>query len=575
MADESAHNEDGNSRMELKRKGTVEYFPREEERNSKRFKHQRLKPINAFCVPLLTDMYQITMAYAYWKNKKHEEPAVFDLFFRKNPFGGEYTVFAGLEEVLRFISDFKFTESQLKHLQEIMPTCDPEFFQWLGKQDCSKVKVFSLREGDVCFPRIPLIRVEGPVAIVQLLETPLLCLVNYPSLICTNAVRHRLAAGVDKYLLEFGLRRAQGPDGGMSASRYSYMGGFDGTSNVLAGQMFSIPSRGTHAHSFVSSFTGEEDMQRQKQARLKHKDTGEEGAFVEDCFKVREEMGYQYSNPNELLAFSGYALAYPESFLALVDTYETLESGVPNFLIVALTLHRYGYKALGIRLDSGDLAYLSRMARKQFKQAAEKYGIDYFAKFNIVASNDLNEATILSLNQQGHEIDTFGIGTHLVTCQAQPALGCVYKLVELNGIPRIKLSQDVSKVSIPGRKEAYRLFNKEGTPIFDMIVHVGGDKPETGKRILCRHPFDESKRAYVIPAKVMPLHQLVWDCGKITYDMPTLEETKQYCMEQVRILRSDHLRPLNPTPYKVSVNSTLYDFIHNLWQKEAPIREYS
>ena len=200
-----------------------------------------MKPANSFVNPLLTDLYQLTMTYAYWKNKIHKKKAVFDLFFRKNPFKGADTIFAGLSEVLRFLSSYGFKEEQIAYIKkELMPQCDPEFFSWLKKVDCSEIAMYAFREGTVVFPREPLIRIEGPLAVCQLLETTLLTLINYPSLVATNAARFRIAAGFDKVLLEFGLRRAQGPDGGVSASRYSYLGGFDGTSNVLGGQLFSL-----------------------------------------------------------------------------------------------------------------------------------------------------------------------------------------------------------------------------------------------------------------------------------------------------------------------------------------------
>ncbi|KAJ6802446.1 nicotinate phosphoribosyltransferase 1-like isoform X2 [Iris pallida] len=209
---------------------------------------------NPMVTPILTDLYQFTMAYAYWKAGKHHERAVFDLYFRKSPFGGEYTVFGGLEECIRFIANFKFKEEDISYLRSVMPTCEGGFFDYLRGIDCSDVEIYAIPEGSVVFPKVPLMIVEGPVAVVQLLETPFVNLVNYASLVTTNAARHRFVAGKSKTLLEFGLRRAQGPDGGISASKYCYVGGFDATSNVAAGKLFGIPLRGTHSHAFVSSF---------------------------------------------------------------------------------------------------------------------------------------------------------------------------------------------------------------------------------------------------------------------------------------------------------------------------------
>jgi nicotinate phosphoribosyltransferase len=472
------------ARRELRRRNTLEYIPLTDEQRQLAAAAagtaeppEQFRPLDGFVTPLLTDFYQLTMAYAYWRNNTHEQPAVFDLFFRKNPFGGEFTIYAGLEEVVRYVSSFRLKAGQLEQLRSLMPDCEPAFFDWLATIDCSRVKVYSLPEGTVCFPRIPMIRVEGPMAIAQMLETTLLTLVNFPSLVATNAARHRLAAGPNKILLEFGLRRAQGPDGAISASRYTYVGGCDGTSNVLAGLLFGLPVKGTHAHSFVTSFVSEDDLQ---DATLCHKTSGETVDLLKLALTCRQELGFTDTNTGELTAFTAYARAFPNALLALVDTYDTLKSGVPNFLAIALALHRLGYRAVGVRLDSGDLAYLSKQTRKMFRAVGKRLGLDYFEKFSITASNDINEDTLVSLNQQGHEIDVFGIGTNLVTCQAQPALGCVYKLVEIHGMPRIKLSQEVSKVTLPGRKDVYRLYGNQGSPVADILVPFNSEPPQAG-----------------------------------------------------------------------------------------------
>eukprot|EP01132_Coremiostelium_polycephalum_P010820 gene10820-13257_t len=570
---------------ELKRATTVDYIFHDQENSGK------MKPLNGFVTPLLTDMYQITMAYSLWKNNRHNIPTVFDLYFRKNPFGGEFTVFAGLEEVIRFISDYHFTSDDLAIIKSLLgPDCDEGFIEYLSKLDASEVTIYALKEGSVVFPRIPLIRVEGPLAVCQLFETTLLCLVNFASLVATNAARHRLAVGRDKVMLEFGLRRAQGPDGAMSASRYSYLGGADGTSNVLAHSFFGIPVKGTHAHSYVTSYNKIDDLQDKTVVDT----NGVKHDLLELAMKFREELGYTTTVMSELIAFTAYARTFPKGFLALVDTYDTLSSGVPNFICLSLALHQLGYKALGIRLDSGDLAYLSKAARKMFKTVAAKYGIDYFEKFSIVASNDLNESTILALNRQGHEIDVFAIGTNLVTCQAQPALGCVFKLVEIDGSPRIKLSQETNKVTLPGRKEAYRLYGSENHPLVDLLVSMtdhtlyydngNGNAspptilaksqiPEPGKKTLCLHPFEEQKRVFVTPTKVEPLHHMVYNKGSVTQPLPTLEDIRKYCMEEISKIREDHVRSSNPTPYKVSVSENLYNLLHNLWLQSVPIKE--
>jgi nicotinate phosphoribosyltransferase len=526
-----------------------------------------MKPANTFVNPLLTDLYQLTMAYAYWKNNIHMKSAVFDLFFRKNPFKGAYTVFAGLGEVLKFLASYRFFPAQIEYIKkQLMPGCDPRFFKWLQDVDCSGITLYACDEGTVVFPREPLIRVEGPLAICQLLETTLLTLVNYPSLIATNAARFRIAAGFDKVLLEFGLRRAQGPDGGVSASHYSYMGGCNGTSNVLGGQIFYLPVKGTHAHAFVQAFHDLDDL---KEQRTLVGNDNKEYDFVQVVADVREELGYMNTNPGELAAFIAYARAFPDGFLALVDTYDTLQSGVPNFLCVAVGLSRLGYTPVGVRLDSGDLAYLSRESRQMFMETGEKAGLD-FSGLKIAASNDINEEVLLALEQQGHEIDVFGIGTNLVTCQAQPALGCVYKLVEIEGHPRIKLSQQVVKVTIPGKKDVYRLYNDRDFALADVMVMVGENEPEKEEQILCVHPFDETKRVYVIPARVEKLNKRMWN-GKKAAGQPPLDNQREYVLHQLKKIREDYARPINPSSYKVSVTGTLYKFIHELWAKEAPI----
>lgn len=524
-------------------------------------------PVNPLVTALLTDMYQVTMSYAYWKAGRHNEQAVFDLFFRKCPFKGQFTVFAGLSDVLAFLNTFSFSECDIAYLRKALPECDAAFFAWLGKLDCKGIQIYALEEGTLCFPRIPLIRVEGPLAVAQLIETPLLNLINYPSLVATNAARLRVAAGPDKMMLEFGLRRAQGPDGAVSASRYSYIGGFNGTSNLLAGKLIGIDVRGTHAHAFIQSYTSFDQI----------KDRGLQGKdFVAMVLGYQERLGYQStSNESELAAFTAYALAFPDGFMALLDTYDTLQSGVPNFLCVALALDDLGHRAKGCRLDSGDLSYLSQEVRRMVTEASQTFQRPFLAETNIVASNDINEESLYHLADQGHSINTFGVGTNLVTCQSQPALGCVYKLVSIEGMPRIKLSQATSKITIPGKKVVYRLVSSDGVPILDMMLLEGEDPPQPNVPILARHPFVATKRARVTPSKVVPLQQLVWNSqsGGATSESPAIDEVQATVARGLAEIRQDTLQRLNPTPYKVSVSERLYDFLHSLWEKEAPIRE--
>lgn len=533
---------------------------------------------NPLVQPLLTDLYQITMAYAYWKSGKVRDHAVFDLYFRRNPFQGEFTVFAGLEECVHFVRNFKFSDSDITYLKTILPpTVEEEFYNFLKEIDSSKVTLSSILEGSLVFPKVPMMRLEGPLPVIQLMETTLLNLVNFASLVATNAARFRLAAGWDKSLIEFGLRRSQGPDGGLSASKYCYIGGFDGTSNVLAGKLCGIPVKGTQAHAFITSFTPEELPRVDK---LRPKDSNQEPrdfypVVCDWLKKVAPVLRVLESEVHmgELAAFSAYAVAFPNIFLALVDTYDVYRSGIPAFCAVALALHDFGYQAVGVRLDSGDLAYQSIQIRASLEKVAEVFGLPWFAKRIIVASNDINEDTLFSLNQQGHCIDSFGIGTHLVTCQKQPALGCVFKLVELNGDARMKLSQDIEKVTIPGKKNAFRLYGGDGGALLDLMQRCDEPPPSPGKRVLCRHPFDEAKRAYVCPSKVEALYHVYWKEGKICSSLPPLKEVQDRVKNSLKVFRQDHLRGLNPTPYKVSLSDNLYTFMHQLWLNHAPIGE--
>ncbi|XP_056696851.1 nicotinate phosphoribosyltransferase 2 isoform X2 [Spinacia oleracea] len=455
------------------------------------------------------------------------------------------------------------------------------FLDYLRQLDCSEVEVYAIPEGSIVFPRVPLIRVEGPVGVAQLLETTLVNLVNFASLVATNAARHRIVAGNSKILLEFGLRRAQGPDGGISASKYCYMGGFDATSNVAAGRLFGIPLKGTHSHAFVSSFMSPDEIVEKSLRSADGLTSCEDflGLVQSWLNKIQRTKvlsgGFGDTNLSELAAFTSYALAFPANFLALVDTYDVLRSGIPNFCAVALALRDLGYEAMGIRLDSGDLAYLSCQARKCFQAIEKEFEVPGFGKMSITASNDLNEETLDHLNKQGHEVDAFGIGTYLVTCFAQAALGCVFKLVEINNQPRMKLSEDVSKVSIPCKKQCYRLYGKEGYPLVDLMIGENEPAPKVAERILCRHPFNESKRAYVVPQRVEELLKCYWRGSPVEMreDMLPLKDIRDRCTRQVAQMRPDHMRRLNPTPYKVSVSAKLYDFIHFLWLNEAPVGE--
>ena len=477
-----------------------------------------------------------------------------------------------------------------------MQNCDVAFFDWLLKLDTSHVRVYAMKDGTVAFPRVPLLIVEAPLVVGQLLETTLLTLINYPSLLVTNAAR-MVRAAQDKthgtlvvdsnsqalpaqcskmpQCFEFGLRRAQGPDGGFSASRYAVMGGFVGTSNVQAGKLLGLSVTGTHAHAFVQAYSSLNEV---SECTVLHAVTGAKINLLEVVLEFRTKLAakdtaYNSTHDGELAAFIAYGVAFPHNLMCLVDTYDTLQSGVLNFCLVALALDSLGYKPVGVRLDSGDLAYLSMECARIWAEHAKEH--PFFHDLSIVASNDIDEAVLHGLNKQPHAITHYGIGTNLVTCKAQPALGCVYKLVEIDGSPRMKLSQDIEKVLIPGRKNAYRLYSRvRNEPILDILIPHGEDAPKPGERILCRHPFMEQKRAAATPSRVEALHSLVFDKGQVVPGANrTNAEARAAIQEQLQVIRPDILRYINPTPYKVSVSDSLFHYLHQMWQSETPVQE--
>lgn len=471
--------------------------------------------MNHDSLALLTDLYQLTMAYGYWLNGKAEQSAVFHLFYRKNPFGGGYAIAAGLESIVEYLESFRFSKDDTDYLETIpgndgRPIFEKGFLEYLRQLQLS-IHVDAIPEGTVVFPHQPLLRVTGPIVQCQLLETALLNILNFQTLIATKASRVARVAGNDP-VLEFGLRRAQGPDGAMSASRAAYVGGCAATSNVLAGKRYGIPVRGTHAHSWVMSF-----------------DT-------------------------ELEAFEAYAQAMPNNCVFLVDTYDTLD-GVQNAIRVGEQLRQRGYRMVGIRLDSGDLAYLSIEARKLLDAAG-------FSDAVIVASNDLDERLIESLKAQGAKIGVWGVGTKLVTAYDQAALGGVYKLGAVQDetgqwIPKIKLSEQMVKTSTPGIQQVRRFYAKDGTAIADMIydeltppiglgaLMEGGDFPKAKS-------FESTATSYedlLIP--------LLRD-GSIVYELPSLKQIRDRTLSQLKRFPVGVLRFDNAHLYTHGLEENLY-----------------
>ncbi|XP_066479801.1 nicotinate phosphoribosyltransferase [Tiliqua scincoides] len=511
---------------------------------------------------LLTDLYQFTMAYGYWRAGRHREPARFELFFRRCPFQGGFALCAGLRECLAFLRAFRFSDTDIKYLESVLPvTTEKAFYDYLRTVDASEVSVLSVPEGSVVFSKVPLLQVKGPLLVVQLLETTLLCLVNYASLVATNAARFRLAAGPDKKLMEMGLRRAQGPDGGLSASMYSYVGGFDFTSNVLAGKLYGIPVRGTVAHSYVSSFTSLAEVNPRDLLHLGRKEPVDFPSLVETWLSRVCQLLHvspEKVNGGELAAFVSYAITFPHNFQGLVDTYCVMRSGIPNFCAVALALNELGYRAIGVRLDSGDLTKQSVEIRHVLQTCSKHFQIPWFENIPITVSNDVSEWSLEELMQEGNEIDMIGVGTHLVTCPLQPSLGCVYKLVEVNGCPRLKVTEDEEKMTIPGSKVVYRLWDATGFPCMDLMALEEEPPPKAGQEIRF-WPLGRTKEVgRVTPAAVEILHLLYLKDGQVCQSLPSLLETKKHAQASLSKLSSVHKRLQAPEAYQVAMTEKLH-----------------
>ncbi|GGZ31610.1 nicotinate phosphoribosyltransferase [Echinicola pacifica] len=470
---------------------------------------------------LLTDFYQLTMAYAYWKSGKSEQEAVFNLFFRKNPFQSGFTIAAGLDYVIDYCRNFKFDENDLAYLSEMRkedgePTFDPAFIQYLKELDfCCDID--AVEEGSVIFPNTPMIRVKGPLLQCQLLETPMLNIMNFQTLVATKAARITLEAKGDP-VLEFGLRRAQGIDGALAASRASYIGGCSSTSNVMAGKLFGIPVSGTHAHSWIMAFE------------------------------------------SEMAAFEAYADAFPDNCIFLVDTYDTIK-GVQNAIRMGELLKEKGKKLLGIRIDSGDLAYYSNVAREMLDEAG-------FPDAKVVASNDLDEHILSSLKLQEAAIDIWGIGTKLVTAYDQPALGAVYKMAALKDhdgkwVPKVKVSQQSIKINIPGYHNVKR-FYKNGKAVSDMIYLENTDL--SAQELTIIDPYDPTKRKKISPDQLESKDMLVpiFVKGEKVYTRPLLADIRQKTLSNLEKFDKAHKRLINPHIYPVGLEESLYHLRTNL-----------
>lgn len=434
---------------------------------------------------LHTDLYQLTMAYGYWQSGLYRRKACFHLFYRKPPFDGSYVITAGLEAAIDFIRQFRFSVEDIQYLAGLKgsagrPLFDESFLNHLQRMKFS-CSIEALPEGTIAYPFTPLLRLEGPIIQAQLLETGLLNLINFPSLIATKSARIVQAAQGDP-VLEFGYRRAQGPDGALSASRAAYIGGCHATSNVLAGRAFDIPVRGTHAHSWVM------------------------------CFGEEKE------------AFLTYARSQPDNCIFLVDTYDTY-SGIQNAIEAGRWLREQGHEMNGIRLDSGDLGELSQAARQMLDQAG-------FPDAKIVASNDLDEYRIKELKERGAKVQVWGVGTRLATAYEQPALGGVYKLSALtdergNWMPRIKLSEEKIKISTPGRLSVNRYFHPNGQPAGDLVYDI--DLKADSRQMI---PYNHDKVVNFGGMIEKPLMQTIFHEGKLVYDLPSAADIRERSLQE-------------------------------------------
>ena len=456
---------------------------------------------------LYTDFYELSMAQGYFYAGKQEEKAVFDYFFRTNPFKGGFLVFAGLADFLDQLKSFTYDDEAIRYLGKL--GLNPEFLDYLSHFSF-KGKILSVREGELVFPNEPIVRIEANLIEAQLIETLLLNILNFQSLIATKAFRVKLAAN-GKLFSDFGLRRAHG-FGGLQASRAAIIGGASSTSNVQAGFMYDLPVSGTMAHSWVQSFE------------------------------------------NELTAFRTYAQINPKSSILLVDTYDTLRSGVPNAILVAKEMSQKGERLVGIRLDSGDLAYLSKKTRKML----DKEGLTYV---KILVSNQLNEYVINSLEDQVAPIDGFGIGTELVTGKPDASLDGVYKLCESAGNPSMKISENIEKNTLPGKKMVWRFFDEDGNIYRDGIL-MDDETPESCTWLY--HPTQPDKKTQVCQLKREQLLKPVFENGVILHPMPSPAECHQYLTQRARQLPEEHKRFVMPHIFKVGISEQLYNLRNEL-----------
>lgn len=473
---------------------------------------------------LLTDLYELTMMQGYFKNPTNQT-VIFDMFYRTNPCGGGFSITAGLEQMINYIENLHFSQDDIDYLRSL-GIFEEDFLDYLKNFQFSG-DIYAIPEGTVVFPREPLVKVVAPIMEAQLVETAILNIINHQSLIATKAARVCYAAKGDG-VMEFGLRRAQGPDAGIYGARAAIIGGCTGTSNVLTGQMFQVPVLGTHAHSWIMSF------------------------------------------PDEYTAFKTYAQMYPSACTLLVDTYDVLKSGVPNAIRVFEEMRESGIKLknYGIRIDSGDLAYLSKEAYKMLAAAG-------FDDATICASSDLDEYLIDSLKTQDAKINSWGVGTNLITSKDNPAFGGVYKLAAVKDtgsstfIPKIKLSENTEKVTNPGDKTVYRIYSKSTGKIKADLICLKDEVFDPEDTMIIFDPIDTWKKTKVLGGtyEMRELLIPVIHKGKRIYTSPSVMELREYCSKEQNTLWDESRRFVNPQKVYVDLSQKLYDLKKNLLEE--------
>lgn len=461
-------------------------------------------------VALHTDLYEINMILTHWKKGNDQKRAVFEVYYRNNPFGMGYTIFTGLERVVNYIENLRFTDSDIDYLREIENY--PEEFLTYLKEWRFKGTLRSFKEGEVAFANEPLIQVEGSIVDCQLIETALLNIVNFQTLVATKAAQIKSAAGNDP-VLEFGARRAQEMDAAIWGARATYIAGVDSTSNTRAAKIFGIPASGTHAHALVQAYRDE----------------------------------YQ--------AFKAYAETHKDCVF-LVDTFNTLDSGVPNAIKVAKEMGD-SINFLGVRLDSGDLSYLSKRVRQQLDEAG-------FEDAKIFVSNDLDADTILNLKMQGAKIDVWGVGTKMITAYDQPALGAVYKIVSVEGNDgdmhhTLKLTGNAAKITTPGKKQVWRIRSHNNKKPEGDYISLGDERPNEQDELYMFHPQYTYISKTLDNYHARPLLEDIIIDGKVVYTLPSLEEIRNYAKHSLSEQWEEHKRLLNPEPYPVDLSQKLYD----------------